>query len=100
MPYTAPELLGDDKTKSASFGAQEDGRKEEQLETSLAVQPNDMTGKHRDGEQNPLERAQVSEDEVKVVADGTSHADQGEMFFFQAEVGMYLETSQSPVAIS
>ena len=27
-----------------------------------------MTGKHRDGEQNPLEQAQVSEEEVKVVS--------------------------------
>ena len=51
--YTEPELLGDDPTKSASFGAQADRRKEEQLETLLTVQPNDMTGKHRDGEQNP-----------------------------------------------
>ena len=95
MPYTEHELLGDDETKSASFGAQQaDGREKEQLETSLAVQPDDMTRKHRDGEQSPLER-QVSENEDnKVVTDGTSHADQGEIFVFQAEVGMNLETSQ------
>ena len=54
--YTEPESLGDNQTKSASFGAQGNGWKEEQLETSLAVQPDDITGKHRDGEQNPLER--------------------------------------------
>ena len=95
MPYTEHESLGDDQTKSASFGAQQaDGREKEQLETSLAVQPDDMTSKHRDGEQNPLERPQVSENEDKVVADGTSHADQGEIFVFQAEVRMNLETSQ------
>ena len=52
-----------------------------------------MTGKHRDGEQNPLERAQFSEDEDKVVADGTSHADQGKKKN-QAKVGMDLGTSQ------
>ena len=45
---------------------------EEQLETSLEVQPNDMTGKHLDEEHNPLERPQVPEKEKKVVADGTS----------------------------
>ena len=33
MPYTEPESLGDDQTKSASFGAHADGRKKEQLET-------------------------------------------------------------------
>ena len=68
MPYTEPESLGDDQTKSAYFGAQADGRKEEQLETLLAVQPDDMTGKHRDEEHNLLEQAQVSEEEGKVVS--------------------------------
>ena len=53
-----------------------------------------MTGKHRDGEQNPLERPQVSEDDDKMVANGTSHADQGEKIGFQAEVRMDLETPQ------
>ena len=65
---TEPDSLGDDQTKSASCGAQVDGRKEEQLETLLAVQPDDMTGKHLDGEHNPLEGAQVSEEEGKVVS--------------------------------
>ena len=67
---------------------------EEQLGTSLEVQADDLTGKHRDVERNPLERPQVSEDEDKVVADGTSHADQGGDFVFQTEVGMDLEISQ------
>ena len=67
---------------------------EEQLETSLKVQPDDMTGKHRDGDHNPLERLQVSEKEEKVVVDGTSSTDQGGDFVFQTEVGMDLETSQ------
>ena len=86
MPYNEPGSLGDDQIKSASGGAQADGRKEGQLETLLAVQPDDMTGKHRDGEQNPLERAHA-EDEEKVVVDGTSHADQGEKTFFKPRLG-------------
>ena len=68
LPSTETDSFGDDQTRSASPGAQTDGRKEEQLETSLAVQPDDMAGKHRDGEHNPLERAHVSEEEGKVVS--------------------------------
>ena len=70
MPYTEPGSLGDNQSNCASLGAQAYGRKEEQLETSLAVQLEDMTRKHRDGEQNLLERAQVSEEEDKVVSKG------------------------------
>ena len=77
MPCTKPESLGHDQTKSSSFRAQADGRKEEQLETSPEVQPDDMTGKHWDEEHNPLERPQASEEEDKVVTDDTSHASQG-----------------------
>ena len=65
-PYTKPKSLRDDQIKSSSFGAQADGRKYEQLEISLEVQPDDMTGRHRDGEHDPLERAQASENEGKV----------------------------------
>ena len=65
-----------------------------QLETSLAVQPDDMTGKHQDGGYNSLERPQVSEKADKVVAESTSHVDQGGKFVFQAEAGMDLETAQ------
>ena len=64
------------------------------METSLEVQLDDLTGKHGDGELNPLERLQVSEDEDKVIADGTSHADQWVDFVFHSEVGMDLETPQ------
>ena len=67
---------------------------EEQLKTSLAVQPDGMMERHRDGEHNPLERLQVSEDQAKVVADGTSSTDQGGDFVFQIEVGMDHEPSQ------
>ena len=67
MLCTEPESLGDHRTESASFEGQADGRKGEQLETSFAVQPDNVMVKHRDGEQNPLERAQVSEEEGKVV---------------------------------
>ena len=66
---------------------------EKQLEPSLQVQPDDMTGKHRDREHNPLERPKYSEEEDKVVADGTSHAGQ-ENAFFQAVVGK-AETPQA-----
>ena len=67
---------------------------EEQLKTSREVQPDDMTGKHRDEEYNPLERPPVLENKEKLVADGTSPADQGGYFVFQTEVGMNLEISQ------
>ena len=59
---------------------------EEHLKTSIKVQLDDRTGKHRDREHNPLERQQVSEKEKKLVGDGTSHADQGGEFVFQTEV--------------
>ena len=36
--------------------------------TSFAVQSDNMIRKHQDGEQNSLERAQVSEEEGKVVS--------------------------------
>ena len=62
--------------------------------TSSAVQPDDMMGRHRNGEHNPLERPQASEEEEKVVADGTSSNDQRRDFVFQIEVGMDHETSQ------
>ena len=54
-----------------------------------------MTGKHRNGEHNTLERPQVSEKEDKVVGDGASYVDQGEKIVFQTEVGMDRETSQA-----
>ena len=55
MPCTKPDSLRDDQTKISSFEAQEDGREEEQVEASLEVQSDDLTGKHRDGERNLLE---------------------------------------------
>ena len=58
------------------------------------MQPDDLTGKHREGERNPLERPKPLGDENKVVADGTSHADRGGDFVFQTEVGMGLKTIQ------
>ena len=68
MPCTEPESLGDDQTKGAFLGAQADGREEKKLETLLAVQLDEMTGKHRGGNQNPLERAQFPEEEGKVMS--------------------------------
>ena len=88
MPCTEPESLGDHETMSASLGAQADRRKKEQLETSLSAQLDDMTGNHRDGEQNSPEQPQASEEEDELVADGIPHPDQWGKFCFQAEVGM------------
>ena len=62
-------------------------QQEEQLETSLEVHPDDIAGKHRDGEHKPLERPQVSEDEDKVVASDTLHAGQGDNFVFKSRLG-------------
>ena len=56
--------------------------------TSPAVQTDDMMGRHRGREHNPLERSQASEAEENVVADGTSNIDQGDDFVFQIDVGM------------
>ena len=47
------------------------------LIASPAVQPDDMMGRHRHGEHNPLVQPQVSEEEEKVVADSTSGTDKG-----------------------
>ena len=60
---------------------------------SPAVQPDDMRGRHRDGEHNPQERPRASHEE-KVVADGTSSTDKGGDFVSQTEVGMDHEASQ------
>ena len=61
--------------------------------TSPAVQPDDMMGRHRDGDHNPVERPHVLEEEEQGVTDGTSSTDQGEDFVFQTEVGMDHEAS-------
>ena len=58
------------------------------------MQPDGMMGRHWDGEHNPLERLQASEEADEVVADDTSHVNQGGDLFFQTEVEMDLETSQ------
>ena len=61
---------------------------------SPAVQPDDMMGRHRDGEHNPLERPRASHEEEKVVADGTSSTDKGGYCVSQTEVRMNHEASQ------
>ena len=62
--------------------------------TSPTVQSDDKMGRHRDGEHNPLERPRASEEEKKVVADGTSSTHRGGDFVFRTEVGTDKETSQ------
>ena len=64
------------------------------LVTSPAVQPDDMMWRHRDGEHNPLEKTQFSEEVKKVFADGTSSTDKGGDFVAQIEVEMDHEASQ------
>ena len=64
------------------------------LTTSPSVQSDDMMGRHRDGEHNPLERPRASEEEENVVADGTSSTDKGGCFVSRTEVGMDHEPSQ------
>ena len=67
LPCDEPKSSEDDQTESDSLGAPVDGPKEKQSEISLAVESNDMTGKHWDGEQIQLERTQLSEEEGKIV---------------------------------
>ena len=74
--------------------------REEQLETSLKVQPDNMMGRHRDGKHNPLERQQAPEGEDNKVADGISHADQGGDFFFRPRLGWASKHHTSPLATS
>ena len=62
--------------------------------TSPTVQPDDMMGSHRDGENSPQERPRASEEEEKVVADGTSRTDAGGEFVSQTEVETENEVTQ------
>ena len=59
------------------------------LVTSLAVQPDDMMGRHRDGEHNPLdlEQLQVSEEAKEVVVDGHRTQIRGEILFLKPRSG-------------
>ena len=68
------------------------------MKTSLEVQPDDMMRGHWDGENNPLERPQASKEEDEVVADSTSHADQG--VIFKLKLGRTSKHHKSPLVIS
>ena len=63
-----------DQSESDSLKAPADRSEEERSEIPLAGEPDDMTGKRRDGEQIPLEQAQLSEGEGKVVPKRVSPA--------------------------
>ena len=67
LPCTELESSEDDQIERGSLEALADGSEEERSEIPLAGEPDDKTGKHRDGEQIPLERAHFSEGEGKVV---------------------------------
>ena len=56
--------------------------------TSRTVQPGDTMGGHRNGENSPQERPRASEEEEKVVVDGTSSTEEGGDFISQTEVGV------------
>ena len=51
------------------------------------MQPDDVIGGYRDGENSPQEQPRASEEEEKVVANGTPSTDEGEDFISQTEVG-------------
>ena len=55
--------------------------------TSRIVQPDDVIGGHRAGENNPQERPRASKEEEKMVANGTPSTDEGEDYISQTEVG-------------
>ena len=56
LSCTESESSGDDQTESDSLEAPADGSEEERSEISLVGESDDMTGKHRGGEQIPLEQ--------------------------------------------
>ena len=62
--------------------------------TSTTVQPDDVMGGHRDGENSPQERPRASEEKENVVVDGTSTTDEGGGFISQTEVETDNEPSQ------
>ena len=62
--------------------------------TSTTVQPDDVTGGHRDGENFPQEQPRASEEEEKVVANGTLSTDEGGDFISQTEIGTDNEETQ------
>ena len=62
--------------------------------TSKTVQPDDTMGGQWDGENSPQERPRASEEEEKVVANGTPSTDEEGDFISQTEVGIDNEPSQ------
>ena len=55
--------------------------------TSRTVQPDDVMGGHREGENSPQERPRASEEEEKMVESGTPSTDEGVDIISQTEVG-------------
>ena len=68
--------------------------------TSPTVQPDDMMWGHREGENSPQERPRASEEEEKMVIDGTSSTDEGGDFISQTEVGTGNDHHNSPITFS
>ena len=63
---------------------------------SRTVQPNDTMRGHRDEENSPQERPRASEEEEKMVANGTPSTDEGGDFISQTKV----ETDNEPVQLA
>ena len=66
--------------------------------TSRTVQPDDTMKGHRDGENSPQERPRASEEEEKVVANGTPSTDEGGDFISQTKVGTRTDNEATQLA--
>ena len=58
------------------------------------VQPDDVMGGHRDGENSPQKRPRASEENIEVVVNGTPSTDEGGGFISQTEVEIDHEPSK------
>ena len=56
------------------------------ITSSRTVQPDDVIGGHREGENSPQERPRASEEKEEVVVNGTPSTDEGGDFISQTEV--------------
>ena len=100
LPCTEPESLGDDQTDSVSLGAQADGRKEEQLEFSLAVQPNDMTGIIGLGSRTRWSEYKFWRKRKRWLWTVICTPTKGGISFFKLRLGWTPKQHKSPLAIS
>ena len=100
MPCTKPESLRDDQTKSSYFGAEINGRKEEQSETSLEVQPNDVMGKQRDGSTTRWSDQKLRRKRTRWLRTALRTGIRGKKLFFKPRLGWSSKHHKSPLDIS